>query len=61
MLGATDSRFFRELGLLSYGFCPAAVPADHLKSIHGIDEKIAVESVIKGTEVYTDVVKRLCT
>jgi len=61
MLGTTDSRFFRELGMLSYGFCPAVIPADHLKSIHGIDEKIAVESVIKGTEVYTDIVKRLCT
>jgi len=61
MLGTTDSRFFRELGVLSYGFCPAAIPADHLKSIHGIDEKIAAESVMKGTEVYTDVVKRLCT
>ena len=61
MLGTTDSRFFRGLGMLSYGFCPAIIPADHLKSIHGIDEKIAVESVIKGTEVYKDIVKRLCT
>ena len=61
MLGATDSRFFRELGMLSYGFCPAVIPADHLKSIHGIDEKIAAGSLIKGTEVYTDIVKRLCT
>ena len=60
MLGTTDSRFFRELGMLSYGFCPAVIPSDHLKSIHGIDEKIAVESVIKGTGVYTDIVKRLC-
>jgi carboxypeptidase PM20D1 len=41
MLGTTDSRFFRELGMLSYGFCPAVIPANHLKSIHGIDEKIA--------------------
>jgi acetylornithine deacetylase/succinyl-diaminopimelate desuccinylase-like protein len=61
MLGTTDSRFFREHGMLSYGFCPAVIPADHLKSIHGIDEKIAAESLVKGTEVYTDIVKRLCT
>ena len=60
MLGTTDSRFFRELGMLSYGFCPAIIPADHLKSIHGFDEKIAAESLIKGTKVYTDIVKRLC-
>ena len=61
MLGTTDSRFFRERGMLSYGFCPAVIPADHLKSIHGIDEKIAVESMVKGTQVYTDIVKRLCS
>jgi carboxypeptidase PM20D1 len=60
MLGTTDSRFFRERGMLSYGFCPAVIPADHFKSIHGIDEKIASDSLIKGTEVYTDIVKRLC-
>jgi acetylornithine deacetylase/succinyl-diaminopimelate desuccinylase-like protein len=61
MLGTTDSRFFRELGMLSYGFCPAVVPNDHLKSIHGIDEKIGVDSLLKGTDVYIDVIKRLCT
>ena len=61
MLGTTDSRFFREKGILSYGFCPAVIPADHLKSIHGVDEKIGVESMNKGVEVYKDIVIRLCT
>jgi carboxypeptidase PM20D1 len=61
MLGTTDSRFFREKGIISYGFCPAVIPADHLKSIHGTDEKIAVESMEKGTEVYKDIVIRLCS
>ena len=60
MLGATDSRFFREKGVISYGFCPAVIPADHLKSIHGSDEKIGVESMNKGVEVYKDIVIRLC-
>jgi len=60
MPGTTDSRFFREKGILSYGFCPAVIPADHLKSIHGVDEKIGVESMNKGVEVYRDIVTRLC-
>ena len=60
MLGATDSRFFREKGIISYGFCPAVVPMDHMKSVHGIDEKIAVESMVKGTAVYVDIIRRLC-
>lgn len=61
MLGATDSRFFRELGMLSYGFCPAVIPNEHLKTVHGIDERISVESMIKGTEVYKDIIENLCT
>jgi len=60
MLGTTDSRFFREKGVISYGFCPAVIPAEHLKSIHAADEKIGVESMIKGVEVYKDIVTRLC-
>jgi len=61
MLGTTDSRFFREKGIISYGFCPAVIPGEHLKSIHGTDEKIGVESMEKGTKIYRDIVVRLCT
>jgi acetylornithine deacetylase/succinyl-diaminopimelate desuccinylase-like protein len=61
MLGTTDSRFFREKGVVSYGFCPAGIPAEHLKSIHGTDEKIGINSMRKGTEVYKDIVARLCS
>ncbi len=61
MLGATDSRFFREKGIASYGFCPAVVPMEDMKSVHGIDEKISVKSMVKGTEVYKDIIRRLCT
>jgi acetylornithine deacetylase/succinyl-diaminopimelate desuccinylase-like protein len=61
MLGTTDSRFFREKGISSYGFCPTVVAHDLMGSVHGIDEKISAESFVKGVDVYTDVVKRLCT
>ena len=60
MLGTTDSRFFRERGITAYGLCPAVVSMDQLKSIHGFDEKIAVDSFLKGVEVYKDIVRRLC-
>ncbi len=60
MLGTTDSRFFRERGIIAYGLCPAVVTMDHLKSIHGFDEKIEVASFLKGVEVYRDIVRRLC-
>jgi acetylornithine deacetylase/succinyl-diaminopimelate desuccinylase-like protein len=33
---------------------------DDMKSVHGIDEKIRVGSMIKGTEVYKEIIRRLC-
>lgn len=60
MLGTTDSRFFREKGIIAYGFCPIVVSQELIGSIHGIDEKVAVDSLLKGVEVYTDIVVRLC-
>ncbi|MGA2158209.1 MAG: M20/M25/M40 family metallo-hydrolase [Dehalococcoidia bacterium] len=61
MTGTTDSRFFREKNMPAYGLCPVEVLMDDLKSIHGIDEKVSVASFIKGTEVYTDIIRRLCS
>jgi acetylornithine deacetylase/succinyl-diaminopimelate desuccinylase-like protein len=61
MSGITDSRFFREKGIRAYGFCPISIPVEHLNMIHGVDEKISVDNMIKGTEVYIDMVRKLCT
>lgn len=61
MSGITDSRFFRQKGITAYGFCPISIPVEHLNMIHGVDEKISVDNMIKGTEVYIDMVRKLCT
>ena len=60
MFAATDSRFFRSMGIPSYGVCPMLVSMEEIKRVHGIDERISVENMIKGTQVFTDIVKRLC-
>jgi len=60
MTGTTDSRFFRGKNMPAYGLCPVEVPPDDLKSIHGIDERLSVDSLIKGIEVYTEIIRRLC-
>ncbi len=59
--GISDSRFFRERGVPAYGFCPLEIPMDHLKMIHGIDEKISAEGLARGCDIYADVVMRLCS
>ncbi len=60
MLGASDSRFFRERGVNAYGVFPAMFTKDEGKMIHGIDERISEENMITGSAVYTDIVKALC-
>jgi acetylornithine deacetylase/succinyl-diaminopimelate desuccinylase-like protein len=33
---------------------------EDLGKIHGIDERISEENMIKGTEVFIDIVRKLC-
>ena len=60
LFGASDSRFFREKGISCYGVCPMLITPEDLGRVHGIDERISEENMIKGTEVFIDIVKKLC-
>jgi len=64
LTGGTDSRFFRKLGSICYGFQPmrADMPyGEILKLVHGIDERISVENLVFGTSVLYNVVERFMT
>jgi acetylornithine deacetylase/succinyl-diaminopimelate desuccinylase-like protein len=58
---SSDSRFFRDRGIPSYGVNPVLIPMSHMGMIHGVDEKISVRNLIRGTEIYTGLVRELCT
>jgi acetylornithine deacetylase/succinyl-diaminopimelate desuccinylase-like protein len=61
MTGGTDSRFFRKMGSVCYGFQPKLPEAQYDKIItreHGIDERISVENLVFGTSVLYETVKR---
>jgi acetylornithine deacetylase/succinyl-diaminopimelate desuccinylase-like protein len=60
VFGSTDSRFFREKGMLSYGVWPVILAMEDVRMIPGIDEKISEENLIMGTEIYTEIVEKLC-
>ncbi len=61
LTGGSDSRFYRDKGVPTYGIFPAVVPmADVTGMIHGVDEKISIDNMITGTLVITDIVKKLC-
>jgi acetylornithine deacetylase/succinyl-diaminopimelate desuccinylase-like protein len=54
--GFTDSRYYRRAGVVTYGLLPCIIPKEELGRIHGVDERIAVESVVKASEVIKHVV-----
>ena len=60
LFGASDSRFFRGKGIACYGVCPMLISMEDLNRVHGIDERISKENMVRGTEVFADIVKRLC-
>jgi acetylornithine deacetylase/succinyl-diaminopimelate desuccinylase-like protein len=59
--GGTDSRFFRKMGSVCYGFHPMKPEAEYnnmVKRLHGKDECISIENLVFGTSVLYEVVKR---
>jgi len=64
LTGGTDSRFFRKLGSVCYGFQPmrSDLPYGEIaKMIHGIDERISVANLVYGTSALYNVVERFVT
>jgi len=59
--GFTDSHFFRDLGIVSYGFLPILVPDSDLSGIHGNNEKINIETFENGVDIMTRVVQKVAT
>jgi len=61
MTGGTDSRFFRRVGSVCYGFHPRRpdVPyGEMVKMVHGVNERISIENLVFGTSVLYETVKR---
>jgi len=61
LTGGTDSRFFRKLGAVCYGFHPMVSDLPYgeiLKMIHGVDERISTRNLIFGTTILYNVVEK---
>jgi acetylornithine deacetylase/succinyl-diaminopimelate desuccinylase-like protein len=62
MAGGTDSRFFRRMGSVCYGFHPmhseTRYGAKLTRREHGIDERISVENLVFGASVLYETIKR---
>lgn len=65
MTGLTDSRFFRRLGSVCYGFHPMRSETRYdskpIRREHGIDERISIANLVFGTSVLYETIKRFMT
>ncbi|MDR1799870.1 MAG: M20/M25/M40 family metallo-hydrolase [Bifidobacteriaceae bacterium] len=52
----TDAKAFSRLGIHGYGFVPLALPPDFdfTAMFHGVDERVPVDSLTRGTAVLAD-------
>jgi acetylornithine deacetylase/succinyl-diaminopimelate desuccinylase-like protein len=65
MAGGTDSRFFRRMGSVCYGFQPLRkenrLDRRPTRLEHGVDERISVENLVFGVSILYETVKRFMT
>jgi acetylornithine deacetylase/succinyl-diaminopimelate desuccinylase-like protein len=56
--GFTDSRFFRAVGVETYGLMPLLMAREDMGRIHGVDEKIPVEGIAEMTAAVAALIER---
>jgi len=57
--GATDSRFLREKGIITYDFCPFRLTEKEMLRIHGNNERIAIENLRFGMKMMVGILKEI--
>lgn len=55
--GFTDSHFFRDLGIVSYGFAPFATDVADFRGVHGNDERVSVANMERGTRMLIELLE----
>ncbi len=56
---ATDARFFRALGIPSYGYSPFWILSSDTIKMKGRNERMAAPALVEGVERYRELVRRL--
>ena len=50
--GFTDSHFFRDLGITSYGYSPFVFTPSEFTGVHGNAERISVDNINQGVATF---------
>jgi len=59
-IGGTDSKYFQAKGVNTYGIIPVFITNDELDTMHGIDERISIENLMRGIRIMYQTVKTTC-
>ena len=59
LTGFTDSHFFREHGIASYGFVPFDLTDDETRREHGVNERLSVRNLRDGTRRLVELLRLL--
>jgi acetylornithine deacetylase/succinyl-diaminopimelate desuccinylase-like protein len=59
--GATDSRFLREKGIVTYDFCPFRLMEKEMLRVHANNERIALDNIRFGMKMLVDLLKEVST
>ncbi len=59
--GFTDSHFFRDLGIVAYGFSPVVIPNSDSGGVHGNDERISVRNIERGWRTMLDLLRAIAS
>lgn len=59
--GATDSRFLREKGIITYDFEPFRITEKELMRVHGNNERIELENLKFGMRFLVDLIQKIAT
>jgi acetylornithine deacetylase/succinyl-diaminopimelate desuccinylase-like protein len=59
--GFTDSQFFRNTDIVSCGFSPFVYLKGEATEIHGNNEGISMENLMRGTKIVTDLLFEFAT
>jgi len=57
--GATDSRHFREQGVICYDFCPFRLSQSELLRIHGHNERVSTENLSFAIRLFYEIVREV--
>jgi acetylornithine deacetylase/succinyl-diaminopimelate desuccinylase-like protein len=57
--GFTDAHWFRDLGIVAYGFVPRSLTAEELGRVHGPDERVRVKTLDESIRLTVEVIRAL--